>query len=550
MAQMWTPRVGIGKARLASDVQTSLSRADNAAPRLHVYVSDYAGYDPSGATSSDAAIQSALAALGSSPGSLVFGTGTFKYTTAIVLPVATQGIEGQGRGATFLRYVGSSGMGITHRPLAFASNTQGARHIGYTAEGYSASGTAGGIEIGDLVGLTMQDVRTRGWPGDGTVFRNADGWIEQSDISLMSGGNAGAQVRFDGGNNAAVTASFMYNKTHLRVYAPASADGVVLQNGASIFGGTFDMIFNAARGATNTGTVLKIGSSGESSSSGFINTGLRITGEANGTGTNHAPLVMAGSGVVRDSGVLWYQGSGWGAATLMDGAFSFAGRCCLGSTIRQNFGLGQQVLGGSGYRIMAGAAVQSGASLTINPDLGTNHRVVLSSGGNTLTWGGGVGSGESDGISYDLHLMLIQPSSGSEATVSWPGTVSWVTGVSPRMKITNNAVDHVRLVRLPNGTWYGWHLNPDEIIVSSGSRSLVADHTYMFAGSSATTWTLPPVANLAGRSVNLKNRGSVDVTVSRAGTDQIYSTTAATSVTLAQGAAMTLKNDGTYWVVM
>jgi hypothetical protein len=68
------------------------------------------------------------------------------------------------------------------------------------------------------------------------------------------------------------------------------------------------------------------------------------------------------------------------------------------------------------------------------------------------------------------------------------------------------------------------------------------------ATSGTPVWTLPAVADNAGMELVLKNRGTVSITVQRAGSDNIYDTGIVVSVTLAAGASMQLLCDGTYWL--
>lgn len=87
------------------------------------------------------------------------------------------------------------------------------------------------------------------------------------------------------------------------------------------------------------------------------------------------------------------------------------------------------------------------------------------------------------------------------------------------------------------------------VAVSSAAQTLTATPKLnVFTGSSAVTWTLPAVAGNTGRFIRIKNRGSATLTISRAGSDQIYSTAANTTVTVAAGVALLLINDGTYWL--
>lgn len=89
-------------------------------------------------------------------------------------------------------------------------------------------------------------------------------------------------------------------------------------------------------------------------------------------------------------------------------------------------------------------------------------------------------------------------------------------------------------------------------VVSSSATSLtlianVSQVVYVFTGSSAATWTLPAVANNAGITLVLINRGTAIVTVQRAGSDNLFTSAAVTSIVLGPNMTCQLVNDGTYW---
>ena len=73
--------------------------------------------------------------------------------------------------------------------------------------------------------------------------------------------------------------------------------------------------------------------------------------------------------------------------------------------------------------------------------------------------------------------------------------------------------------------------------------------TYVFSGTT-TTWTLPAVSGNTSKVFFMKNRGSGDITLNRAGADNIYDTAAVTSITITPGQSIMIQNDGTYWLVM
>lgn len=75
----------------------------------------------------------------------------------------------------------------------------------------------------------------------------------------------------------------------------------------------------------------------------------------------------------------------------------------------------------------------------------------------------------------------------------------------------------------------------------------------VFYGSSAATWTLPaaPAAGSYGKSINIMNRGSAAVTLSRSGSDVMYIDGAsATSVVIYPGESMSLISEAGCWIVL
>jgi hypothetical protein len=72
---------------------------------------------------------------------------------------------------------------------------------------------------------------------------------------------------------------------------------------------------------------------------------------------------------------------------------------------------------------------------------------------------------------------------------------------------------------------------------------------YVKTGSTTATWTLPPVLGNKGKELTVENRGSTTLTIPRAGSDNLYTTSAVTSVTIAAGSWASFHCDGTYWIV-
>jgi hypothetical protein len=109
---------------------------------------------------------------------------------------------------------------------------------------------------------------------------------------------------------------------------------------------------------------------------------------------------------------------------------------------------------------------------------------------------------------------------------------------------------------------YSLHYNPttDKVTYSSGapwggdfgstssssstSLTLTTHQVYVFTGTSEATWTMPA---LATRAVFVKNNGEANLIVQRAGSDQLWTDAAVTSLTLEPGQGAMLAGVGGYW---
>lgn len=73
---------------------------------------------------------------------------------------------------------------------------------------------------------------------------------------------------------------------------------------------------------------------------------------------------------------------------------------------------------------------------------------------------------------------------------------------------------------------------------------------WTFTGTTAATWTLPSLALNKGIEYVIKNKGTVDLTIQRAGADQIYTISAVNSITVTAGSSVRIINDGVHWSVV
>ncbi|MCZ9884045.1 SGNH/GDSL hydrolase family protein [Arthrobacter sp. B2a2-09] len=120
--------------------------------------------------------------------------------------------------------------------------------------------------------------------------------------------------------------------------------------------------------------------------------------------------------------------------------------------------------------------------------------------------------------------------------------------------ITIQPGQSVLLVPSGGAAWevHGWQPSLAQSVNVSAAATLTMARdasVYVCSATSGTpTWTLPALANNTGLTYRVKNRGSVSLTVQRAGSDNLYDTTTQTSITVAAGASATIINDGTYWL--
>lgn len=91
------------------------------------------------------------------------------------------------------------------------------------------------------------------------------------------------------------------------------------------------------------------------------------------------------------------------------------------------------------------------------------------------------------------------------------------------------------------------HYSPWPVVISNATTLTLNTSTtdYVFNGTTAATWTLPALST--GIKYFLKNRGTVNVTLTAAGSDQIFNTALGTTFTMTPGAGLIVFGDGTYW---
>jgi hypothetical protein len=110
--------------------------------------------------------------------------------------------------------------------------------------------------------------------------------------------------------------------------------------------------------------------------------------------------------------------------------------------------------------------------------------------------------------------------------------------------------DSINALRADIGSGGGGASYTPTITTASTSQTLSTDYeTWVFTGTSAATFTLPAISGDTGRRYFIKNEGSANLSVQRAGTDQLYTTSLVNSITLLPGGSAMVQNNGTRWSV-
>jgi hypothetical protein len=150
----------------------------------------------------------------------------------------------------------------------------------------------------------------------------------------------------------------------------------------------------------------------------------------------------------------------------------------------------------------------------------------------------------SDGDEFISSALISASVDGTVSNGAVPGKLNFSTaagGGSPNVKLSITSTS----VNLLVGVAFSSGPNTQTTLTLDRSKTL-----YAFTGSSAATWTLPAVTGNTGLTYFIKNRGSANVVVQRAGADNLYTSSAVTSITILPGESRTIINDGAIWNVL
>lgn len=122
------------------------------------------------------------------------------------------------------------------------------------------------------------------------------------------------------------------------------------------------------------------------------------------------------------------------------------------------------------------------------------------------------------------NVTILEPQASTNVTISRPRSL-YAAGISQLAMMANDVSEG-----------------------NSGTITLGKAGHYIFNGTTVTA-TLPDLATYKGGVYFIKNAGSGNITLQRAGSDQLYDTGAVTSITIAPGAARIVVAGSNFWYV-
>jgi hypothetical protein len=412
----------------------------------------YPSGDTSGATDY-AAISAAL----TDSSVAVLQPGNFYLAGNSLTMQQSQSLIGSGSALTTIHYTGFTQALVINVNGSFSSSNFVGMLQGFTLNGYSAGSSSVGIQLGNLQECHAYDVTIAGFGGIGWHFLNASGnWSEEHTIQarIIQCGTANtagsAAVIFD-------TGSFDYSNYDFTIVSYPATNGILLQNAALLQGCNIRLRGNFyGNTGTNTAAVIGIDVGNSSGTSYMKACQFDVSVEADGSGLGHYTVWMGSTSATsqfQGQGVLSFNAVGsqnfQGYVNSSNLPFGFSGVLNDVTLGTMAAGDGLVVQGGSQWAAYGNATKALGSNIYCQ--FGDVQMLQLASGSNSFSFNG------VSNWAKRVELFLVQPSSGSSGTLTWPGSVVWAQGQSaPYLQTANNAVDRVRLTYHPGtSTWYG-----------------------------------------------------------------------------------------------
>jgi hypothetical protein len=200
--------------------------------------------DQFGGADIGAKINSAIASLGKSGGTVVIPAGTYnEVKTTVEVHSPNISITGAGSAAVQINYTGSGDfMRVEMAPFVL---TQAGKIAGFTVNG-TRSGMSG-IHMGDTIGAQLDDIVVNGFKGPsgaGIWFDNVIKFTERIQVTRVQAGYNTKGVRFTNSNGNSYNLSFGYERIlDLRINVGANQIGIAV-DGGNIFHSVLNATIN------------------------------------------------------------------------------------------------------------------------------------------------------------------------------------------------------------------------------------------------------------------------------------------------------------------
>jgi hypothetical protein len=268
------------------------------------YVDDY-GADPTGAAFSDTAVAAALTALGTQPGTIKFGVGTYRLNNTITLSRHSQDVQGVGVDATWFDWRGTGACirAWDSTVPADGDTSPGTSGFfrGFTISGINNANTnLRGMMIGDLMRIRIEDVMITDMPTTGSIGfygYHVRSWSERCFFRMgVQRCRTHVQFSTDPGHPMNLS-SWMYSQfTFSLEMHTTNHHGIQIINNAQVSRCQMTVYGNATAATTNTGEVFRV-STGPSDNSGYVGF-FDLAMECAGPAGSNAPIdfMMGASG--------------------------------------------------------------------------------------------------------------------------------------------------------------------------------------------------------------------------------------------------------------
>lgn len=217
----------------------------------------------------------------------------------------------------------------------------------------------------------------------------------------------------------------------------------------------------------------------------------------------------------------------------------------LVTTTSQTFGGGKTFNDGAIITFPSGG---SGTSLVVSGDRSLAAAPGVSGIGMQLasfTYTNSSGAGTETGT-QNFHLVNT-PTLTSGNAISYTGDVSTIRFVGAPIAAGSTTISHPWNI-FANDVNYFQTLAMG-VNEQAGDATLGNGSIQIYIGSGGNTFTLPSLATHLGKTYFIKNAGSGNLTVARAGSDNIYDTSSVTSITVAAGGAIIISAGTSFWYV-